>query len=176
MAHMIKVAKNEAGGYSRNNTLITLLIVGYACFIFYIVNFVFSIYSFGNQHIARPLIPLEIQGAIYIVYLISIFASVLFVSYDAKKLNAGCAYNLNLSKTQTWGPTRWGWLTFLFWPVILPFYLIRRKKIYYTNKRAMENHPNYKPEPVVLISKQDAVLAVILIIVILIALAVPSYS
>jgi hypothetical protein len=176
MAHKIKTAK-KIDGYSPNYTLIALLIVGYSCFTIYMTHYIFIIYATINFGDYRYNVPSDILIVVYIVYIVTIMASVLFISYDAKKLNAGFAYgDFKSPISMSWTSKRWGWLTFMFWWIIFPLYIIRRKKIYYLNKRAMENQPDYKPKPVVLISKQDAVIALILIGIMLIAMAIAIYS
>ena len=129
MSHKIRASKNYNDEYTPNYILITLLVVGYSCFTIYVMDYIYFIYAVVN-HNANRIIPIDIQAVVYIVYLITIMASVLFISYDAKKLNAGFAYNdWKLFDSKTWGSTRWGWLTFLFWWLIFPLYIFQRRQI-----------------------------------------------
>jgi hypothetical protein len=183
MSHKIRTPKiRYDDGYRSNIVLLTLLAIGYPCFIFYMFGYFYNVYQIIYiDHTGQNItIPSETTALIMtitaIVYVIIQILSVLLIVYDAKKVKAGFAYEkLKFFNSMSWGSQRWGWLTFLLWWFIFPLYLYHRKEIYIINKAAYDKFP-IKQEPIEIISRKDAVLAAILIIIIIISLAITSYS
>ena len=99
-----RVIESPQKTYSSNYILILLLILGVVCLFI------------------NPII-------VFIIVIISAFA----VYYDAKSIEAGKSSPEEGLGPMTFKPMSWGLLTLLFWIIFLPFYLIRRERIFNQN-------------------------------------------
>ena len=66
-----------------------------------------------------------------IICLLIVIISAIAVYYDAKAIGAGKELKKETMDSITWSPFSWALLVLLVWIFILPFYLIKRKEIFF---------------------------------------------
>lgn len=66
-----------------------------------------------------------------IILLIIVIISAIMVHSDAKSIGAGKQSNKETMESISWSPLSWAILVLLLWILILPFYLIKRKEIFF---------------------------------------------
>ena len=89
--------------------------------------------NYSNNYILVVLLILGILTIFInpiIVFLIVVISAIL-VYYDAKAIGAGKESKKETMDSITWSPFSWALLVLLVWILILPFYLIKRKEIFF---------------------------------------------
>jgi hypothetical protein len=67
-----------------------------------------------------------------IVSILIVVVSAICVYLDAKSINAGKHADKETMVSITWSPTTWALLVLFLWILLLPFYLIKRKEIFFS--------------------------------------------
>jgi uncharacterized membrane protein YvbJ len=89
--------------------------------------------NYSNNYILVVLLILGILTIFInpiITFLIVVISAIL-VYYDAKAIGAGKESKKETMDSITWSPFSWALLVLLVWIFILPFYLIKRKEIFF---------------------------------------------